>query len=268
MAQKIPLNRQKISEVTPTMGTDDNYVTDAEKANLHAPESDNQDLSGYALKTNVLELDNTTEFTPDANYEPATKKYVDNNAGGTPEGTAVLSTGETGGSKFLREDGDGTCSWQDAGGGHTQNTDTGTTENTFTVDSDSTTGKIIVDVALGAADLSLTLTNETLTSTSKTATLQNKTGTIALTSDVIALGETSATAYRGDRGKTAYEHSQSAHAATDADKTETVISESDAGEPSNSAKIPFTDEGTLANVSLASLKSLLQQHFDTIYAPL
>jgi len=33
----------------------------------------------------------------------------------TPEGTAVLSTGETGATKFLREDGDGTCSWQ-AGG--------------------------------------------------------------------------------------------------------------------------------------------------------
>lgn len=100
------------------------------------------------------------------------------------EGTTISSTGETGGTKFLREDGDGTCSWQDAGGGHTQNTDTGTTGNTFTVDSDSTTGKIIVDVALGAADLSLTLTNEALTSSSKTATLQNKTGTIALTSDI------------------------------------------------------------------------------------
>jgi hypothetical protein len=30
------------------------------------------------------------------------------------EGTAVLSTGESGGSKFLREDGDGSCSWQSA----------------------------------------------------------------------------------------------------------------------------------------------------------
>jgi hypothetical protein len=28
------------------------------------------------------------------------------------EGTAIASTGETGGVKFLREDGDGTCSWQ------------------------------------------------------------------------------------------------------------------------------------------------------------
>jgi len=32
--------------------------------------------------------------------------------GGGYEGTAVLSTGETGGTKFLREDGDNSCSWQ------------------------------------------------------------------------------------------------------------------------------------------------------------
>jgi hypothetical protein len=35
----------------------------------------------------------------------------------TPEGTAVVSTGETGATKFLREDGDGTCSWQAAAAG-------------------------------------------------------------------------------------------------------------------------------------------------------
>lgn len=38
--------------------------------------------------------------------------------------------------------------------------------------------------------------------------------------DGVALGETEKTAYRGDRGKAAYEHSQSAHARTDATKTE------------------------------------------------
>lgn len=32
------------------------------------------------------------------------------------EGTAIKSTGETGGTKFLREDGDGTCSWQTVSG--------------------------------------------------------------------------------------------------------------------------------------------------------
>jgi len=34
-----------------------------------------------ADKTNVLELNNTTAFTPDADYEPATKKYVDDIVG-------------------------------------------------------------------------------------------------------------------------------------------------------------------------------------------
>jgi hypothetical protein len=34
-----------------------------------------------------------------------------------PEGTAVLSTGEVGGTKYLREDGDGTSSWQAVAGG-------------------------------------------------------------------------------------------------------------------------------------------------------
>ena len=36
----------------------------------------------------------------------------------------------------------------------------------------------------------------------------------------LALGETETTAYRGDRGKTAYEHSQAVHARTDATKVE------------------------------------------------
>lgn len=39
-------------------------------------------------------------------------------------------------------------------------------------------------------------------------------------SSSLALGETSSTAYRGDRGKAAYDHSQATHARTDATKTE------------------------------------------------
>lgn len=54
---------------------------------------------------------------PSVDTDASTKKYVDDNAGGAPEGTAVLSTGETGATLFLREDGDGTCSWQNAAGG-------------------------------------------------------------------------------------------------------------------------------------------------------
>ena len=48
-----------------------------------------QDLSGLAVKANVLELDNTTSFTPDADYEPATKKYVDDTGGGDLWGDLV-----------------------------------------------------------------------------------------------------------------------------------------------------------------------------------
>jgi hypothetical protein len=63
---------------------------------------------------------------------------------------------------------------------HTQHTDTGTTGNTFTIDSDSTTGKIIIDVALDAANKALTLTNAALTD-DRTITFPDATGTVALT---------------------------------------------------------------------------------------
>ena len=39
----------------------------------------------------------------------------------------------------------------------------------------------------------------------------------------LALGETSSTAYRGDRGKTAYDHSQSAHAPANAQKNSDIL---------------------------------------------
>ncbi len=42
--------------------------------------------------------------------------------------------------------------------------------------------------------------------------------TFVVISDTVTLGETSSSAYRGDRGKVAYDHSQSAHARTDATK--------------------------------------------------
>jgi hypothetical protein len=59
--------------------------------NLSGVNTGDQDLSTLALKTNVLELDNTTAFTPDADYEPATKKYVDDNAG---SGSTTYSVGD------------------------------------------------------------------------------------------------------------------------------------------------------------------------------
>jgi hypothetical protein len=206
----------------------------------------------------------------------ATKIYFDStyfvptlagSIGGAPEGTAVKSTGEAGGTKFLREDGDGTCSWQTPAGGHTQNTDTGTTGNTFTVDSDSTTGKIIVDVALGAADLSLTLTNEALTTSSKTITFPNANGTVSF----LALGETSTTAYRGDRGKTAYDHSQVAHAPDNADNTYSAIngasSQNNLGDDQKIATVNENAE-IIEIITYANLRDQLKSYFDSIYTPL
>lgn len=52
--------------------------------NVSGVNTGDQDLSGYALKTNVLEKTNTTAFTPTADHHPATKKYVDDNAGSVP----------------------------------------------------------------------------------------------------------------------------------------------------------------------------------------
>jgi hypothetical protein len=50
------------------------------------------------------------------------------------EGTAILSTGEIGGTKFLREDGDGTCSWQTVAGGSSPLTTKGDVYTYSTVD--------------------------------------------------------------------------------------------------------------------------------------
>jgi len=65
---------------------------------------------------------------------------------------------------------------------HTQNTDTGTTGNTFTIDSDSTTGKMVLDVTLNTGqNRTMTITNEAMTA-DRTITLPNETGTVSLTS--------------------------------------------------------------------------------------
>lgn len=74
------LSATAASTYEPIKGADDNYVTDAEKvvlSNTSGTNTGDQDLSSLALKSNVLELDNTDAFTPTADYHPATKKYVD-----------------------------------------------------------------------------------------------------------------------------------------------------------------------------------------------
>jgi hypothetical protein len=100
--------------VTGTISESDPVYTSSQAANITATDITNlgnlsgtntgdQDLSTLALKSNVLEMDNTTTFTPDADYEPATKKYVDDNipttyysVGDFAQGGIVFWVDETG----------------------------------------------------------------------------------------------------------------------------------------------------------------------------
>ena len=74
-------------------------------------------------------------------------------------------------------------------------------ESSHTTEITGETGKIYIDLA----------TNKTYRWSGSA---------FVVVSETLALGETSSTAYRGDRGKIAYEHSQSTHARTDATKVE------------------------------------------------
>jgi len=95
-------------EIYPQGGSSKFVLTDAScsisstdlNSNHHSPLSD----STYDLGTDGTRWRNAYVDT----------YYGDgsNLTGVVPEGTAVKSTGESGGTKFLREDGDGTCSWQ------------------------------------------------------------------------------------------------------------------------------------------------------------
>ena len=57
-----------------------------------------QDKAGNILPNLVLMKDNATAFTPTADYQPATKKYVDDAAGGGGT-TIVLSSSQPSGLK-------------------------------------------------------------------------------------------------------------------------------------------------------------------------
>jgi len=73
-------------------GTTDEYyhLTSAQKTvvdNTSGTNTGDQDLTALALKSNVLEKDNTDSYTPSADYHPATKKYVDDS---TPVITEIV----------------------------------------------------------------------------------------------------------------------------------------------------------------------------------
>lgn len=105
------------------------------------------------------------------------------------DGTPTVLAGGTNGYQLIRDDNAATgLAWAAIAAGHIQNTDTGTTSNTFTIDSNSTTGKMVLDVALNAGeDHTLTITNEVMTG-DVTITLPAITGTVALASQLHTQG--------------------------------------------------------------------------------
>ena len=86
----------------------------------------------------------------------------------------------------------------------------------------------------------------------------------------LALGETSSTAYRGDRGKTAYDHSQTTHAPSNADNTQAaIVAGANKTTPIDADTLALIDSeagGALKELLWSSVKATLKTYFDTLYA--
>ena len=85
----------------------------------------------------------------------------------------------------------------------------------------------------------------------------------------VSLGETSLTAYRGDRGKNAYDHSLIAHAPANSVSLDTVKSDSEIGDAitkrhSNSPDHSHSNKTILDSIQEA-LTSILKGNYDTAY---
>jgi hypothetical protein len=85
------------------------YISQLTATNPTASDPVSQGDDHLRLLKSVLQSQFTTLGAAAVTTTAAELNLLD---GGGYEGTAVLSTGETGGTKFLREDGDNSCSWQ------------------------------------------------------------------------------------------------------------------------------------------------------------
>tara|TARA_B100000427_G_scaffold123393_1_gene102695 strand:+ start:670 stop:3732 length:3063 start_codon:yes stop_codon:yes gene_type:complete len=113
-------------------GTDSNTFTDADhtklngiatSANNYTHPNHSGEVTSTADGATVITDDTVDEANLKISNAGSDGQYLQKQSGNTggltwasvsttPEGTAILSTGESGGTKFLREDGDGSCSWQ------------------------------------------------------------------------------------------------------------------------------------------------------------
>jgi len=111
-----------IFAAAPAAGSDYFIVTQGSSVSIGTP-SDNTVTSAKIVDGSIVNGDISSsaaisEGKLDIHNAPATGKYLKYTSNGmewsdgASEGTDVKSTGESGGTKFLREDGDGTSSWQ------------------------------------------------------------------------------------------------------------------------------------------------------------
>ncbi len=115
---------QKPNTGTNTSGLDGFVMTDADTIKFTAGVPTGASVfviqSGSALAINVAGDGTVTEAKLNANAPTNGHVLTADSttaggfkwAAGVSEGTDIKSTGESGGTKYLREDGDGTCSWQ------------------------------------------------------------------------------------------------------------------------------------------------------------
>ena len=121
-----------IFAAAPASGADYFIVTQGSSVSIGTPSANsvnsshiidgsivNTDISSSAaIAGSKLADDSIAEVKLDVHNAPATDKYLKYTSNGmewsdgASEGTVVKSTGESGTTKFLRVDGDGTCSWQ------------------------------------------------------------------------------------------------------------------------------------------------------------
>ena len=131
------------------------------------------DVAAYGQVWVDTATPNTLWFTDDAGTD------VQLGVGGTPEGTAVLSTGEEGATKYLREDGDGTCSWQTPAGAGDLLAD-----GSVPLTADWNAGNSLYDITAVEFKGALIGNADTVTNATLTTAITVDTGTVTLTGNV------------------------------------------------------------------------------------
>ena len=92
------------------------YISQLVDTNPTSSDPVSQGDDHLRLIKEVLQAQFTTLGAAAVTTTAAELNLLDGKTTLAPEGTAVLSTGESGATKFLREDGDGTSSWQTPAG--------------------------------------------------------------------------------------------------------------------------------------------------------